>query len=73
MRGVDFRRQRRMLVFTASDGGQSKEGRKALERVVGDPMHERDEMMAGSPIYHYRDLQVPLDAGPWQRGRARGL
>ncbi|WP_159015612.1 alpha/beta hydrolase family protein [Cognatiluteimonas profundi] len=50
----------RMLFFTASDGGQSREGRKSLERVVGDPVRERDEMMAGSPIYHYRDLQVPL-------------
>lgn len=50
----------RMLFFTASDGSQTKEGRKELERVVGDPMRERDEMMAGSPIYHYRDLQVPI-------------
>lgn len=50
----------RMLFFTASDAGQSSEGRKVLERVVGDPLHERDAMIASSPIYHYRDLQVPL-------------
>ena len=50
----------RMLFFTASDSGQSKQGRKQLERVVGDPVGERDEMMASSPLYHYRDLQVPL-------------
>ena len=50
----------RLLFFTASDGGQSSEGRKTLERVVGDPLREREAMMAGSPIYHYRDLQVPV-------------
>ncbi len=50
----------RMLFFTASDGGHSAEGRMSLERVVGDPATERNEMLAGSPLYHYRDLQVPL-------------
>lgn len=50
----------RLLAFSATDGAQSAEGRKALERVFGDPRKQHDAMLEGSPLYHYRDLQVPI-------------
>jgi len=50
----------RLLAFSATDGAQSEEGRKLLERIFGDPRAQHDAMLAGSPLYQYRDLQVPL-------------
>jgi len=50
----------RVLFFTASDGGNSAKGRKELERVIGDPNTELDEMLETSPLYRYREMQVPV-------------
>ena len=50
----------RVLFFTASDGGNSAKGRKALERVIGNPNTDLDKMLATSPLYHYREMQVPV-------------
>ena len=49
-----------MLFFTASDGGHSAKGRERLERVIGDPHTQQAQMLATSPLYHYRDLKTPL-------------
>lgn len=50
----------RMLFFTASDSGTSATTRAELERLVGDPKGEYDEMVATSPLYHYRALDLPV-------------
>ncbi|MBN8728829.1 MAG: S9 family peptidase [Xanthomonadales bacterium] len=50
----------RMLFFTASDGGHSARGREQLERIIGNPRAQQAEMMATSPLYHYRELTTPL-------------
>lgn len=50
----------RVLFFTASDGGHSAKGRERLERVIGDPHTQQAQMLATSPLYHYRDLKTPL-------------
>jgi dipeptidyl aminopeptidase/acylaminoacyl peptidase len=50
----------RVLFFTASDGGNSAKGRQDLERVIGNPNTELDRMLATSPLYRYREMQVPV-------------
>jgi dipeptidyl aminopeptidase/acylaminoacyl peptidase len=50
----------RMLFFTASDSGTSAATRAELERLVGDPAKEYDEMLATSPLYRYRALTLPV-------------
>jgi dipeptidyl aminopeptidase/acylaminoacyl peptidase len=50
----------RVLLFTASDFGGSEEGRKEIERIVGDPRTQLDEMIATSPLYHIDKLTVPV-------------
>ncbi len=50
----------RLLFFTASDSGRSKEGRKRLELIVGDPAKEHQQMVETSPLYRYRDLNIPI-------------
>lgn len=50
----------KMLFFTASDSGRSKVGREQLEKIVGDPFKDHAEMMETSPLYHYRELRVPV-------------
>ncbi len=50
----------RLLFFTASDGGRSKVGRSQLEKIVGDPHTQEAQMMETSPLYHYRDIRVPV-------------
>jgi dipeptidyl aminopeptidase/acylaminoacyl peptidase len=50
----------RVLLFSASDFGQSARRREHAERVIGNPLTELDQMLATSPLYHYRDLQVPV-------------
>jgi len=49
-----------VLFFTASDGGRSDEGRRELERAIGDPRRDIDEMLRNSPLYRYRDLHAPV-------------
>jgi dipeptidyl aminopeptidase/acylaminoacyl peptidase len=50
----------RVLFFTASDSGNSAKGRETLERIIGNPNTELDQMLETSPLYHYRELQVPV-------------
>lgn len=50
----------RILFFTASDAARSKEGRQQMEKVIGDPLTQQEEMMETSPVYHYRDIRVPV-------------
>lgn len=50
----------RALFFTASDAGRSKEGRETLERMIGDPKTEMDEMRRYSPLYRYAELDLPV-------------
>lgn len=50
----------RILFFTASDAGGNKELRKEMEKLIGDPNTQLEEMKATSPLYHYRELKVPV-------------
>jgi len=50
----------RVLVFTASDFGQTAKTRAQAEKVIGDPTTELDQMLATSPLYRYRDFKVPV-------------
>lgn len=50
----------RILFFTASDGGRSVSGRKQLEHAIGNPNTDEAAMRATSPLYHYKDLTVPV-------------
>jgi dienelactone hydrolase len=52
----------RALFFTASDSGRDAATRKEMERIMGNPTiaAELAEMQATSPLYRYRDLQVPV-------------
>jgi dipeptidyl aminopeptidase/acylaminoacyl peptidase len=49
----------RALFFTASDGGRNAKARKQMEKIIGNPNTDMVEMQATSPLYHYRELQVP--------------
>jgi len=48
------------LLFTASDSGRSKSGRKALEDAFGDPRLNMDSQLKTSPLYKYEELKTPL-------------
>lgn len=50
----------RILFFTASDAGHSETLRKLAEKVIGDPNTEADRMRETSPLYRYREMQVPV-------------
>jgi dipeptidyl aminopeptidase/acylaminoacyl peptidase len=50
----------RALFFTASDGARSEEGRATLEKIIGDPNADLDEMVAHSPLYHADRLVAPV-------------
>lgn len=50
----------RALFFTASDSGRSEEGRKLLEKIIGDPNADLAQMQETSPLYRYQDIQVPV-------------
>lgn len=50
----------RILQFTASDSGRSAEVRRILETFMGDPRTELERMQADSPIYRYRELDLPV-------------
>ncbi len=50
----------RLLQFTASDSGRSPEVRRILETFMGDPDTEFERMQATSPLYRYRELDLPL-------------
>lgn len=50
----------RALFFTASDSGRTAKVRAEMERVIGNPNDDLAAMQANSPLYRYRDLQVPV-------------
>lgn len=50
----------RVLFFTASDAGRSREGREALEEIIGHPVADAEEMRQYSPLYRYEELEVPV-------------
>jgi dipeptidyl aminopeptidase/acylaminoacyl peptidase len=50
----------RALFFTASDGARSAKVRPMLERIMGDPRTDMAEMQATSPLYHFRELTLPV-------------
>jgi dipeptidyl aminopeptidase/acylaminoacyl peptidase len=50
----------RLLFFTASDRGRTREGRAELEEVIGDPRRDLDRLLATSPLFHVDRLDVPL-------------
>src|SRR5690606_11003761 len=49
-----------ILFFTARDTGRSKDGRRLLEEAIGDPDVDTATMLEFSPLYRYRDLDVPV-------------
>lgn len=50
----------RLLFFTASDSALTADGRKVLEKIIGDPATEQQHMVETSPVYRYRDIRVPV-------------
>ena len=50
----------RLLFFTASDSARTADGRKVLEKIVGDPATQQAKMVETSPLYRYRDINVPV-------------
>ncbi len=50
----------RALFFTASDAARTKEGRKVLEERIGNPKTDMDTMRTYSPLYRYRELNLPV-------------
>lgn len=50
----------RALFFTASDGGRTAAGRAQLERWLGNPSTDLQQMMEVSPLYRYRDITAPV-------------
>ncbi|MFZ5638677.1 MAG: alpha/beta hydrolase family protein [Pseudomonadota bacterium] len=50
----------RALFFTASDTARSEEGRKLIEERIGNPNTDMDEMLRYSPLYRYRELELPI-------------
>lgn len=50
----------RALFFTASDAGRNAETRKVMERIIGDPRRQLDEMRETSPLFRYRELTTPV-------------
>lgn len=50
----------RILFFTASDSARDKTTRKEMERLIGNPHTDLEAMKASSPIYHYKDLKLPV-------------
>lgn len=48
------------LQFTASDTGRSRQGRRELERIVGNPNEELPALIATSPVYAYDKIVTPV-------------
>ena len=50
----------RILFFTASDSGRRKEGRAELEKIIGDPNTQLEQMVETSPLFRYETLTTPV-------------
>lgn len=48
------------LFFSASDSGNTRLGRDALTRFVGDPVKDAEAMRRNSPVYRYAELKSAL-------------
>jgi dipeptidyl aminopeptidase/acylaminoacyl peptidase len=50
----------RILQFTASDSVRTADRRQSLSQWWGDPIADRDALIATSPVYHYHDIKIPV-------------
>lgn len=50
----------RALFFTASDSARTAESRESMERAIGNPHTDMDELRRYSPLYRYRELTLPV-------------
>lgn len=50
----------RILFFTASDSAHNEKGRKLIERIIGDPNKQLEEMKKTSPLYRFDEIRVPV-------------
>ncbi|MFT3898560.1 MAG: prolyl oligopeptidase family serine peptidase [Thermomonas sp.] len=50
----------RLLAFTANDSTQTAASRDENERIFGNPLAEKDEMVSKSPLYRYREFRAPV-------------
>jgi dipeptidyl aminopeptidase/acylaminoacyl peptidase len=50
----------RILLFSASDSTRNEDSRKVMEKLIGDPHTQLEEMKETSPLYHYQDLKAPV-------------
>ncbi|MEZ5460549.1 alpha/beta hydrolase family protein [Dokdonella sp.] len=50
----------RLLFFTASDSGRTRQGRIRLETIIGDPNTQLEQMIETSPLYRHADIRVPV-------------
>lgn len=50
----------RVLLFTSSDFMRDADSRKVQERRMGNPNTDMEQMQALSPLYHTRQLDLPL-------------
>jgi len=48
------------LFFTASDSARSSRVRKEMEDIIGNPNTDMEEMQRNSPLYHYKELTLPI-------------
>jgi dipeptidyl aminopeptidase/acylaminoacyl peptidase len=48
------------LMFTASDSSQSAEGRREMEKIIGNPVGDGATMRTYSPLYRYKEITIPV-------------
>lgn len=48
------------LAFSASDSSRHKTTRDVITRLFGDPRSEHERFLSISPLYHYRELDLPI-------------
>lgn len=50
----------RLLFFTASDSGGNQKSRELMEKLMGNPNQDAEQMQASSPLYQYQQLTLPI-------------
>ncbi|MBD7921630.1 alpha/beta hydrolase family protein [Xanthomonas bonasiae] len=50
----------RILIYTASDGARDADSRADLERLLGNPNTQLEQMTRTSPLYRYEAIKVPV-------------
>lgn len=53
----------RLLLYSASDSTRTADGRKRVEKRMGDPRTELAEMIRTSPLYRHAEISVPIMLG----------